>query len=245
MPKRDHTQLCSSGNNLATTTRRHMRTLEVSNAKTYSSSTTMGGGGGSCLRRSSANLATFKKKRLDEESSNKEEQVGLISTIASSTGITSSRDDDDEKRAPVADEEWVSPGEDGFFEEASRKISRPALPPTVELLKQVEGKRSKALEELSRESPEARECFRHAIVDVPALFELLELVGRCPICKAPLHAVTTKNNIIIHNNSQTVVDLCLKCTRSRCHFTKLWCSSATAGIFSAPPLAATPARGEP
>lgn len=79
--------------------------------------------------------------------------------------------------------------------------------------------------ELAKETEDERECYRHAIVDVPALVELLTLIGRCPVCKSSL-----RTDKIATDEATAVVNVSLKCSRLRCQFTKHWCSSPTAGI---------------
>jgi len=97
---------------------------------------------------------------------------------------------------------------------------------------------------------EETECYRHAIVDVPALVELLTLVGRCPVCQSPLRTerietnltgvddanstrnVRTAKKTTTKNLSRVLptVTISLRCSRGRCKFTRHWCSSPTTGI---------------
>ncbi len=68
------------------------------------------------------------------------------------------------------------------------------------------------------------DCYRHAIVDVPVLMELLNLIG-CPICGEAL-----QYDKVRRDDQTSVVDLTLRCVQRDCAFIKHWCSSPTAGI---------------
>jgi len=64
------------------------------------------------------------------------------------------------------------------------------------------------------------DCFRQGVVEVPALMELLQLVGACPICKRKIDCPKVERN-----DETGVVALTMRCGNRGCGFMTNWCSS--------------------
>jgi len=75
------------------------------------------------------------------------------------------------------------------------------------------------------------DCFRHGIVDVPALMELLRLIGACPICKRKLDIPKVDKD-----EHTGIITTTLRCHNRACGFLKNWCSSPSS--FSDPAVGA-------
>lgn len=200
-------------NHAATSLPPKMKTLQISNTLNRSSSSSS-----SLLRTSSSGVDVAKKMKKYESA--EEVQASSTSTVDVEEAVAINEPQLDglhsKKEELLSDEEECAPGAT-----KSKPVTQQA---------KIDAKKKKKIEvavpkELAKETEDERECYRHAIVDVPALVELLTLIGRCPVCKSSL-----RTDKIATDEATAVVNVSLKCSRLRCQFTKHWCSSPTAGI---------------
>eukprot|EP01089_Gocevia_fonbrunei_P008740 TRINITY_DN20471_c0_g1_i1.p1 TRINITY_DN20471_c0_g1~~TRINITY_DN20471_c0_g1_i1.p1 ORF type:complete len:163 (-),score=16.96 TRINITY_DN20471_c0_g1_i1:92-580(-) len=82
---------------------------------------------------------------------------------------------------------------------------------------------NKLVESIITESPEA-ECFRHAVVDIPSLIDLLRLIGKCPFCSETLDYLN------VDQSASGVAHMNITCRKPGCGFVKLWRSSPTTNM---------------
>lgn len=201
-----------------------MKTLQISNTLNRSSSSSS-----SLLRTSSSGVDVAKKMKKYESA--EEVQASSTSTVdveeaaainePQLDGIHSKKED------LLSDEEECTPGatkSKPVTQQAKIDSKKKKKKKTIEVAVKKE-EVAPVPKELAKETEDERECYRHAIVDVPALVELLTLIGRCPVCKSSL-----RTDKIATDEATAVVNVSLKCSRLRCQFTKHWCSSPTAGI---------------
>lgn len=204
-------------NHAATSLPPKMKTLQISNTLNRSSS--------SLLRTSSSGVDVAKKMKKYESA--EEVQASSTSTVDVEDAVAINEPQLDgphaKKEELLSDEEECAPGAT-----KSKPVAQQAKIDSKKKKIEVAVKKEDTAavpKELAKETEDERECYRHAIVDVPALVELLTLIGRCPVCKSSL-----RTDKIATDEATAVVNVSLKCSRLRCQFTKHWCSSPTAGI---------------